>query len=47
MNNFYLGFSGAAATMPILLAGDGVKRDARRNRENSFSVGISSVRGLG
>jgi hypothetical protein len=33
--------------MLLLLAGDGVKRDVRRNREGSFSVGISSVRDLG
>ena len=33
--------------MLMLLAGDGVKRDVRRNREGSFSVGISSVRDLG
>ena len=32
--------------MLMLLAGDGVKRDVRRNMENSFSVGISSVRDL-
>ena len=32
--------------MLLLLAGDGVKRDVRRNREDSFSVGISSVRDL-
>ena len=32
--------------MLLLLAGDGVKRDARRNREDSFRVGISSVRDL-
>jgi hypothetical protein len=33
--------------MPTLLTGDGVKRDVRRNREDSFSVGIGSVRDLG
>lgn len=33
--------------MPMLLAGAGVKRDVRRNMEDSFSVGISSVRDLG
>ncbi len=33
--------------MPTLLAGDGVKCDVRRNKEDSFSVGISSVRDLG
>ena len=33
--------------MLLLLAGDGVKRDVRRNREGSYSVGISSVRDLG
>ena len=33
--------------MLMLLAGDGVTRDGRRNREDSFSVGISSVRDLG
>lgn len=33
--------------MLLLLAGDGVKRDVRRNREGSFSVGISTVRDLG
>ena len=33
--------------MPTLLADDGVKRDVRRNKEDSFSVGISSVRDLG
>ncbi len=32
--------------MLMLLAGDGVKRDVRRNMEDSFSVGISSVRDL-
>ena len=32
--------------MPMLLAGTGVKRDVRRNMEDSFSVGISSVRDL-
>ena len=32
--------------MPMLLAGDGVKCDVRRNMEDSFSVGISSVRDL-
>jgi len=30
----------------LLLTGDGVKRYGRRNREDSFRVGISSVRNL-
>lgn len=32
--------------MLMLLTGDGVKRYARRNREDSFSVGISFMRDL-
>ncbi len=32
--------------MLLLLASDGVKRYARRNREESFNVGISSERDL-